>query len=686
MRTIIFLLSMLISQLLISQNQWNLIYYENLDYYFKNVQYLNSSDAWAVSQGGVIAHSNNGGEDWDIQYEKPGYSFGGVHFVNNQTGYVVDWSEVCKTNNGGEDWIFQNLPNPLGLDVESVFFINPDTGWIAGSYKTIYHTTNGGNTWTSQHSYELQDHYWLLDIQFYDELHGCAVGDKLFMPYHGIIFTTDDGGETWTETIFEDSEGFKKVEYISQDTLWAASNDGKLFKSTDGGISWSVFQQIHDHLTDLQFFNSNEAYAISYSHFFSSTYNGWETWETIDLGYANSFNKFSFLDHFNGIGIDNADILKTSNGGNDWHSVFDHFTKISFFDTENGWLVDHYIPKQMYHSNDGGFSWDLFDAGNEGNIIDLDFISEQTGFAISDSSELLKTIDSGNSWEIINIPFDSMYYSNIQFIDNENGFLITGNSRFMKTEDGGETWYSYTFDTINFLRSCFFLDASNGWITGSQGLCAHTTNGGLNWDIQSFDTYYLTDIYFFNLEKGFAISYIGELFETTDGGENWEETELFDNQLINIKFVDDTNGWLVGLCKIYHTENGGYTWEEEFDLTTSGYNQSISSFSALSSDDAWFCSSSGKIFSYGLQTGISEETRIELRIFPNPANYILNIDAQFNSKNRIIEIYSIEGRFILRKEIEQWTNPVQLNISSLKAGIYILKIKGEKGVYKWIKN
>ena len=686
MRSILFLFAILIfSQISLSQNQWSLIYYENQELSFRNVHYENASEAWAVKGGGVIAYSGNGGSSWQIQYEKPEYSFSGVHFSNDQNGCVVGWSEVFKTSNGGENWVAQDLPNPLGLDNESVFFLNPDTGWIAGSYKTIYNTTDGGNTWEVLHPYELEEHYWLLDIKFYDELHGCAVGDKLFMPYKGIILTTNDGGETWTESIITDSEGFKTVEYISQDTLWAGSSDGKLFKSTDGGFSWSLFQGISGNLYDLHFFNSNDAIAIAGYHDISITHDGWESWESTDLGFENSIRKFSFSDNLNGIGVGNFNIIRTSDGGNNWNSVFDSFLRIAFFNADNGWLIPKNETNQMLHSIDGGQSWDFFNAENSGEIIDMDFISEQTGFALSDSSELLKTFDAGETWEIIIIPFDSMYFSNMHFIDEDNGIITTLNSKFLRTENGGDSWFSYTFDTIDFLRNCFFLDDSNIWVTGSQGLCAHSNDGGLNWDIQDVDSYYLTDVFFINPDDGFLISITGELYRTIDGGKNWEEIEMFDTHLTQLKFIDDLNGWIIGEFKIFHTEDGGITWTIEFDLGSSNIFKAITSFSAITPDSAWFCTRNGKIYSYDLQTRLPEETKIELQLFPNPTSHILNISTELISGSQIIEIYSLEGKFIMKKEINQWENPIQINVSNFKTGVYILKIKGQKGVYKWVK-
>lgn len=685
MKTILLLIASLVCQIAISQNQWTLIYYQNIDTYYKDVHYLNPQDAWAVGQGGIIVHSNSGGDSWDIQYEKPEYSFAGVHFVDDQTGYVVGWSEVLKTTNGGENWQPQSLPNPMGLDVEEVYFMNQNTGWIAGSYKTIYKTVDGGESWLNKNGPDLDEHFWLNDITFFDEMNGCAVGEKLFMPYQSISLTTNDGGESWKETIITNCEGLKSVQYVGPDTIWAISEEGKFIRSTNIGEDWEVIQQIAGHFTDLYFFNSNDAIAISNSHLILTTNDGWATWESAEIGYSNIINKFSFADPQNGIGVGSSNISRTIDGGSNWYSSFDKFSIIDFFEADNGWMVSENEPKHLLQSIDEGFTWELFYASNKGSIQEMDFISSQLAFAVTDSSELMKTSNGGDSWEIINIPIDSINFSAINFIDNEVGFITTSDSSFLKTEDGGDSWFTYTFDNISYLTACFFHNELEGWVTGWDGEYAHTVDGGLNWDVQIMDDEHIADIFFTNSENGFIISRDGKLYQTSDGGIIWVETDDFDNSLRQIEFADNLNGWIAATHYIYHTDDGGISWEEEFDLTQFGWGHSISSLAALSENDAWFCTNNGKIFSYDFLSQVSDDILIEPNLYPNPASNVLNISSQFKSGNHTIEIYSIDGRKMLTQQFDKTEDPVQMDISAFNPGIYILKIKGQKGVFKWIK-
>ena len=70
-----------------------------------------------------------------------------------------------------------------------------------------------------------------------------------------------------------------------------------------------------------------------------------------------------------------------------------------------------------------------------------------------------------------------------------------------------------------------------------------------------------------------------------------------------------------------------------------------------------------------------------LSIFPNPTNNEINIQSGFKVRN--VEVYDLEGKLILQKELN--VNESKLNISDLKSGYYTLKIITDRGYcYKTI--
>jgi hypothetical protein len=65
-----------------------------------------------------------------------------------------------------------------------------------------------------------------------------------------------------------------------------------------------------------------------------------------------------------------------------------------------------------------------------------------------------------------------------------------------------------------------------------------------------------------------------------------------------------------------------------------------------------------------------------IEVFPNPATDIIN----FNSANKIesIQVFDYLGKQVYKKEIN--IKAYQLNISSLKKGLFILEIKTNDGI------
>jgi len=78
---------------------------------------------------------------------------------------------------------------------------------------------------------------------------------------------------------------------------------------------------------------------------------------------------------------------------------------------------------------------------------------------------------------------------------------------------------------------------------------------------------------------------------------------------------------------------------------------------------------------------IDENTQNTISIYPNPANTVLNIDffGTAITNSTTINIFDIQGKLIksiLKDNIDTFTS---INISDLKSGFYILKVKSEDG-------
>ena len=128
------------------------------------------------------------------------------------------------------------------------------------------------------------------------------------------------------------------------------------------------------------------------------------------------------------------------------------------------------------------------------------------------------------------------------------------------------------------LVAVYFTSNDRGWIAGDKGYLAFTKDGGRNWARQPLETdENINEIYFRNDNNGYLVAG-KKMFITRDAGRNWTETRIFEPtdfknltpEFLSIRFPGKKLGFVVGslLNKneevveslVMRTENGGETW------------------------------------------------------------------------------------------------------------------------------
>ncbi len=75
-------------------------------------------------------------------------------------------------------------------------------------------------------------------------------------------------------------------------------------------------------------------------------------------------------------------------------------------------------------------------------------------------------------------------------------------------------------------------------------------------------------------------------------------------------------------------------------------------------------------------SGVEDITSLDFNYYPNPVTEVININAQDNIQK--IELFNINGQIV--KTIEPNNKKTKLNISSLPAGMYLMKVQNDKSV------
>jgi len=561
------------------------------------VHAFDNTSAIAIGYRGTIITATNGGESLDYYTYEDGIDFFDVFFTDEQTGWAVGPANlIIKTEDGGRSWTKHQ--SPVSESLYSVHFVDGQTGWAVGNEGTIIKTENGGNEWQIQTSWT-EERIWtvfginrdiawaaypggLLKTEDGGGIWVIAKHDTLNLFSHSVFFTDEhtgwvigktggrilkavDGGNTWQIYYARTNAYLTAIHFCKAETGWI-TGDRVIFKTTDGGITWTGQTGAEKTLFSIAFSDVYHGWAVGMGGLILRTEDGGASWRELSHGKKSHLRSICFCDEYNGWAAGIQTILHTDNGGKDWiqqeYDMLSTANEVSFIDNTTGWIagVDNESNGLIIHTDDGGETWNPQFSGDESQYLRfVQFVDASTGYAGGNYGTLLKTTDGGKNWTDIETGF-SGHIGDCYFTDADSGWICGGEGAILRTEDGGETWtknvvqYDDTF-WIPFLRSIQFVDKLNGWCCDFEELAAFykTNNGGKSWiRVEFFHNYSLTIVgmssfFFLDRMNGWAGSWLGGgIFRSSDGGETWElDARLTDWGAYDIFFLDSRTGWFV---------------------------------------------------------------------------------------------------------------------------------------------
>ena len=274
-----------------------------------------------------------------------------------------------------------------------VFFINDSVGWVSTTGKVLK-TTNAGDTWTAYASGILSTDN-LNAVTFSSENIGWAVGPG------GIIYKTTDGGVNWSLQTSGTTNDLNSVSVVNDSTVWVVGAQG-----------------------------ANPVYAV---------------------------------------------ILKTTNGGLTWNSinslVVGDLDVVQFMDENLGWAVGGNL---VMRTVDGGLNWTSTNTPTQA-LYDMHFVSPSKGWAVGQNGTVIVSSDSGSTWTVQTSNATSRL-NGVYFASATEGWIVGSgalgqNPTIRYTNNAGTTWTTLItgLPISSGFAGVFFNSPNKGWIVGTSG-------------------------------------------------------------------------------------------------------------------------------------------------------------------------------------------------------------------------
>ncbi|MFA7687636.1 MAG: YCF48-related protein [Moheibacter sp.] len=361
-----------------------------------------------------------------------------------------------------------------------------------------------------------------------------------------------------------------------------------------------------------------------------------QNWEQLNIPESPSrYDDVFFLNENLGWAADGAGsaVYKTTDGGNTWvqssYNNGEYLRNIEFLNEDIGFLGA--LSDHFYRTTDGGETWEtVWDLqGAIPAICGLDTVGESTVYgcgAYFEPAYIIKSTDSGETWDIIDMSAYANSLVEILFIDEETGYVSGGSNSggvVLKTTDGGQTW----------------TEIYNSGRPGEQvwKLQILFSNPDVMFGaVQSFDPF------------------DGKLIKSEDGGQSWISRDVPDPFIQGVGFITENHGWMGGhYSGFLETTDGGQTWNNL------GFGWSLNRFQIFS-QNLVFCSGHS-IYKYTDNLSVSDITTerpkdMEITVAPNPIKDVLNISVDYpRSDHMVITLFDESGKLIkqlLRETID----------------------------------
>jgi photosystem II stability/assembly factor-like uncharacterized protein len=206
------------------------------------VDFANENVGFAVGEEGLILKTTDGGENW-TQLDANQESWIGFYsvcvFNENKAIIVGDGNIIPQTNDGGANWEATTVST--NGELKSIRFFNENKGIVVGYNAAVALSNDGGASWTVVPPDDVidinelgGDLALLEDMAYLDEQTIIAAGQN-----QALVLKSTDGGLNWNRIDINSSLEIYAVDFANTQTGFAVGRSGRVYETYDGGNSWT---------------------------------------------------------------------------------------------------------------------------------------------------------------------------------------------------------------------------------------------------------------------------------------------------------------------------------------------------------------------------------------------------------------------------------------------------------------
>jgi photosystem II stability/assembly factor-like uncharacterized protein len=292
---------------------------------------------------------------------------------------------------------WSSIGQTMTSDLNTVFFISSDKGWVGGDGGYLSLTVNGGTTWTKQSANTTEN---INEVYFRNNENGYILAGKK-------VFATTNGS-SWIEqkvlsasNFIETEPEFYSIRFADKKHGWIVGSiskdneiiDSLVIQTEDGGSVWKkITVPTKDELIHLDFVNENSGWIVGDNGLILATADGGKTWQKQKSGTDSTIYNVDFRNELEGIAVGKRGlILQTNDGGKSWKKILtnfnDTFWRVSFSDDKNIWIAGR--GGTILRSNDKGITFTKQDTKVTTNLYGF-YIDKKIGFAVGAKGTILK--------------------------------------------------------------------------------------------------------------------------------------------------------------------------------------------------------------------------------------------------------------------------------------------------------